>query len=232
MTQTAPPTSPRLRRAAEAERAEIDRHRTRLLETRDELRAELARIDVGLADLDDRQRLLDRLVAPAAASGSTRPITAPRDHVGPSSDRARTTLRGPAIRAAAVRVLAQRPGREALHYREWYQLVLSEGFSIAGKDPLAVFLTQLGRSPLVRKGTQAGVYELDLNAPGRLRARLDDLQQQLRQLTATSASTADLGAIRERRGLVNAEIGQVEKALEEAAEVLVSPQQPRVAAAG
>ena len=52
--------------------------------------------------------------------------------------------------------------------------------TVAGKDPLAVFLTQLSRSPAVRKGAQPGVYELDRQAPARLRATLDDLHEQLR----------------------------------------------------
>ncbi|MHB1833847.1 MAG: hypothetical protein ACYCXW_02660 [Solirubrobacteraceae bacterium] len=232
MTPTAPPASARLQRAAHAERAEIDRHRARLLAARDKLRAELARIDAGLADLDDRQRLLDRLVAPAQDFAGDPPVPARGDNADAGADRGPTILRGPAIRAAAVHVLAQHPRREAMHYRDWYELVLDAGFSVAGKDPLAVFLTQLNRSPLVRKSTQAGVYEVDLTAPARLHARLDELQQQLRQLTAAPTNTADLSAIRERRGIVNAEIGQVEKALEEATRVLASLEQPRVAVAG
>ena len=43
-------------------------------------------------------------------------------------------------------------GREALHYREWFDLLAQPGHEIAGKDPLAVFLTQISRSPVVRKG--------------------------------------------------------------------------------
>ncbi len=232
MTPAAPPASARLRRAAVAERADIDRHRARLLETRERLRGELARIEAGLADLDNRQRLLDRLVTPASPTEPPAARAVGPDGEAPPAAYDGPALRGPAIRAAAVRVLAADPRREALHYREWYELLLAEGFHVAGKDPLAVFLTQLNRSPLVRKGTQAGVYQLDLEAPARLRARLDDLHQQLRQLTSTPASTADLGAIRERRGALNAEIGQVEKALEEAGRVLNVPTASRAVAAG
>ncbi len=212
-----------------AERADIDRHRARLLDTRERLRGELARIEAGLADLDDRQRLLDRLVTPAPPTELPATHAVGRDGEIPPATYEGPALRGPAIRAAAVRVLAAHPGREALHYREWYELLLAKGFHVAGKDPLAVFLTQLNRSPLVRKGTQAGVYALDLDAPARLRARLDELQVQLRLLISMPASTADLGSIRERRGLVNAEIGQVEKALEEASRVLSVPE-PSLAA--
>jgi hypothetical protein len=50
------------------------------------------------------------------------------------------------IRAAAVRVLLERGG-EAMHYRGLVRAGRGAGLVVAGKDPLAVFLTQLGRSP-------------------------------------------------------------------------------------
>ncbi len=230
MTPAAPPTSNRLRRAAVAERAELGRHRSRLLAQRESLRAELARIEAGLADLDDRQSLLERLAPTPDAehediSGASRQIA---EEAPPTDAR---VLRGPAIREAAVRALATSPDIEALHYRAWFAMVTDSGVTIAGKDPLAVFLTQLNRSPLIRRSTQSGVYELDRTAPARLRARLEELQIQLRDLTAKTANTADLGAIRERRKSLNADISQVEKALEEASRLLVDSGEPRLAAA-
>ena len=143
-------------------------------------------------------------------------------------------LRGPAIRAAAVKVLLAHPRRpEALHYRHWFVLLEQAGYAVAGKDPLAVFLTQLSRSPLVRRGTQGGVYELDLQAPARLRHQLEDLQAQLRDLAAPASSSAtDLSALRSRRTALNLEIGKVEKALEEAEETLAKAREmPGLAAA-
>ena len=56
-----------------------------------------------------------------------------------------------------------------MHYREWYELLERAGHEIAGKDPLAVFLTQISRSPAVRRGARAGIYELDRGAFHRLR---------------------------------------------------------------
>ena len=53
---------------------------------------------------------------------------------------------------------------QALHYREWFALLEQNGYAVAGKDPLAVFLTQLSRSPVVQRGTQSGVYELNAAA--------------------------------------------------------------------
>jgi hypothetical protein len=142
-------------------------------------------------------------------------------------------LRGPAIREAAVRVLIAQAGPiEALHYRQWYELLLEAGFRVAGKDPLAVFLTQLSRSPLVRKASAPGVYEVDRQAPQRIRQRLDRLQAELREVTVgapgpigTAGQTAtgnpiELGAIRARRHELDLAISQQERALEESLRVL------------
>jgi hypothetical protein len=132
-------------------------------------------------------------------------------------------LRGPEIRAAAVRLLLADPaGAEALHYRDWFQRLADAGFSVRGKDPQAVFLTQLTRSPLIRKSTQAGVYQLDRNAPERLRRRLDDLQREMRELTAPTfvSGATDLAAVRAQRVALGKDISRVEKALEEALQLL------------
>lgn len=133
-----------------------------------------------------------------------------------------TALRGPQIRRTAVALALRRPDApEALHYRKWFGLLREAGYDVAGKNPLAVFLTQLGRSPLVRRGTQPGVYELDLGAPRRLRQRLEELQAQLRALTALPPTPAtDIAAIRARRTALALELGKVEKALQEAEQTL------------
>ena len=126
---------------------------------------------------------------PVARAASIRPA----EHPG-------GLLRGPAIRRAAVEVLlAQTDRPEALHYRDWFDLVRAAGFDVAGKDPLAVFLTQLSRSPVIRRGTQAGVYELDVTRAARLGIALDRLHEDLRGLTARPEATADLATIRARR---------------------------------
>lgn len=74
---------------------------------------------------------------------------------------------------------------------------------------------------------------VNLQAPTRLRQRLEDLQAQLRKLTASaSSSTADLGSIRGQRTALNLEINKVEKALQEAEETLhQDPETPGLAAA-
>ncbi|WP_028060274.1 hypothetical protein [Candidatus Solirubrobacter pratensis] len=236
----APAPSTRLLRAVAAERDQLDRHRARMAEEADELRRALARIERGLAEIDERRALLDR-VAGAGAESRRDAVTARGDRAGEGGedagrgDRARDReegagrrLRGPEIREAAVRALIERDAGEALHYRDWFALLVDAGHEIAGKDPLAVFLTQLSRSPVVRRGSGAGVYELDRHAGARLRATLEGLQRELRELTISHGN--DLGAIRARRERLNAEIGRVERALEEIERVLGPT--PPLAAAG
>jgi chaperonin cofactor prefoldin len=223
MVPPTPTPSARLVRAAAAERTELGRHRERLLTACDRLRAELAEIEASLRELDERDALLDRIAGPAPAVPVAAAVSAP-----PGT----TPLRGPAIRRVAVEVLRALPERpQALHYRDWFDAVRAAGYAVAGKDPLAVFLTQLSRSPVVRRGTQSGVYELDPSARGRLRERLDALHGELRGLTAAPSATADLTAIRARRAALTAEITRVEKALEEAESALGAAPE-RVAAAG
>lgn len=216
-----PTTSNRLLRAAAAERAELARHRARLLAARATLREELDRIEASLGEIDGRDALLTRLAPEASEtpagenSGHAEP---PVSVVAPAAGE---VLRGPAIRKAAVRVLLDHHDRpEAMHYRRWYELLEQAGYVVAGKDPLAVFLTQISRSPVVTRGTQTGVYSLDLQAPRRLRDQLADLHAELRSLASTPDATADLAAIRTRRLDITTETGKLERALEEAEELL------------
>jgi hypothetical protein len=104
------------------------------------------------------------------------------------------------------------------------------GYSIAGKNPLAVFLTQLTRSPLVCKSTQTGVYALDRSAPARLQHRLEELGSELRGLASGPTDADTVSALRDRRRRLNLEIGQVERALEEALRVLENPDGVRLRA--
>jgi hypothetical protein len=241
MVPSTPSPSARLLRAAAAEREDLARHRDRLVTAREQLRDELARIDASLHEIDERARLLDRLAAPEATARPGERPTAVARAAGVdaaaghdrAAGRAAPKLRGPAIRRAAVEALLALPERpEALHYREWYASLRDAGFEVAGKDPLAVFLTQISRSPVIRKSTQPGVYELDTGAAHRLRDRLDRLQADLRALSATPSAATDLAAVRSRRAQIHAEIGHVEKALVEAEELLGGGRRSPLAAAG
>jgi hypothetical protein len=232
MSVSLPHPSSRLLRAALAERADLVRHRERLTHERSRLLSELHELDEGLAAVDRRLEVLSEL------AGEPDALAPENANVSPAaSDENRTVLRGPAIREAAIRVLIAQPGPiEAMHYRRWYELLVEAGYRIAGKDPLAVFLTQLSRSPLVRKASAPGVYEVDRQAPLRIRQRLERLQAELREVTVgipghlAAASPIELGAVRARRHELDLAISQQERALEEALRVLHA-EHPEVATA-
>jgi hypothetical protein len=225
MSFPAPHPSSRLRRAAAAEQTDLGRHRERLIGERDRLTTELRRVNEALAAVDGRMAILGQLldhdrtdVAPEPASNVAGPTDADE-----SSDR--TLLRGPAIRQAAVQVLIAQPDHvEALHYRRWYELLQDAGYAVAGKDPVAVFLTQVTRSPVVRKTMEPGMYEVDRQAPLRIRQRLERLQAELRELAAAPQTPVDLAAVRARRHELDLAISQQERALEEALRVLRRPE--------
>jgi hypothetical protein len=234
-------TSSRLLRAAAAERADLERQRERLTARREELRGELERIEEGLFEVDDRMALLDRLAgseierARAAAGGRDEAAGFPPGsvgvhEVGSRRERARApapaaapplpappaALRGTAIRETAVRVLLERSGGGGpVHYREWFDLLASSGHEVAGRDPLAAFLTQISRSPVVRRTTRAGVYEIDVCAPDRLRRRLAALQEELRRVADPAARIHGPDSRRRARELMGA-MGRLERSLEEA----------------
>lgn len=215
MPRPAAQPSKRLLAAATAERAGIERQRQRLLKQRQTLHDKIDRLDAELTELDERARMIDRL-APvetgAPAAHETDPTSGAEDS---------KVVRGPQIRQAAVKVLLADPRRpQALHYRDWHALLEQNGYVVAGKDPLAVFLTQLNRSPVVRRGTQSGVYELNTGAVAQLHRRLEERQRELRKLIAAPSSAADLSAIRSQRTSLNQEIGKLESALQEAEQTL------------
>ncbi len=228
MPRPVPNPSSRLVRAAEAERSDLRRLREEVTDQHEKALARVRELEATLAEVDERLQVLARIVPERTAPGGTQPE---RD----AEETEKEVLRGPAIRETAVQVLRGRsPLIEALHYREWYELVLEAGYQVAGKDPLAVFLTQLGRSPVVRKTTQAGVYELDRNAVERLRRQLATLHSQLRDATVAAETPADLAEIRARRHDLEQAISQQERALEEALRVLADEEtaQPTIATAG
>jgi hypothetical protein len=222
------PTRPSLRllAAAAAERADIERLRDVLLKRRRNLHEQIEDLDAELAELADRMLLIDRLAGPANSSvdsGADEKASAQKDKI---------ILRGPAIRRVAVSVLLSDPALpRAMHYREWFALLEQNGYTVAGKDPVAVFLTQLSRSPVIHRGTQSGIYEIQLDAGNELRRRLDSRQRELRALASAPASTTDLTSIRAQRTSLTREIDKLEKALVEAQSTL-DDAPPEFAAAG
>lgn len=220
MIESTPSPSARLLRAVAAELLELDRTGERLIGRREQLHAELAALERSLAAVEERRALLDSLAAaPEAAQSTARPRLA--RGAAPAATAARRILRGTEIRETAIGILLAAPeGASPIHYRRWFELLEEAGFGVSGRDPLAVFLTQVSRSPLVRRTTRAGVYELDREAPERLRRQLARLQVELRETAAAGPAGADGPSLRRRREQITTAIGRVERALEEAARSL------------
>jgi hypothetical protein len=136
-------------------------------------------------------------------------------------------LRGARIREIAVRVLAANTQPEApVHYRDWFDLLALQGFLPAGKNPLATFLTQIGRSPVVRRTTTSGIYVLDLEFPRQARERLERLSAELSAIQEGSAhvTVEEIAAMRERRAQLTAELRETARQLEEALRALGDPE--------
>ena len=71
-------------------------------------------------------------------------------------------LRGERLREIAAEVIWRhfRAG-DVVHYKQWFELVVADGYRIGGKDPNATFLTQVARVDSVeRVGKRSGLYRL------------------------------------------------------------------------
>jgi hypothetical protein len=118
-------------------------------------------------------------------------------------------------------VLLSERGTGPIHYREWLQLLEDRGYEVAGKPPEAVFLNQVVRSPLVRATTQAGYYEVNLDAPEQLRDRLRTQQRELAAHVQFAPQHQEAQEDhRERQKELNAAIARTQRELDEALSVL------------
>ncbi|MBA3842762.1 MAG: hypothetical protein H0X39_09110 [Actinobacteria bacterium] len=71
-------------------------------------------------------------------------------------------LRGQRLREVAAKVIRQhfREG-DVVHYKQWFDLVVADGYRIGGKNPAATFLTQVAHIGTVeRMGRRSGLYRL------------------------------------------------------------------------
>lgn len=121
-----------------------------------------------LAALQDQSRRLHQLVAgiDADVNETARLLRSIDEMLGLapqlSIDSMHGELRGRKLQEIAVDLLRQKrePGT-VIHYKEWFELLGEAGLSVAGKDPLASFLTQIGRAPAVESvRPRSGLYRL------------------------------------------------------------------------
>jgi hypothetical protein len=216
--------SRRMRAAAAAEHERVERELHRLRAREQHLGAEIAGVRIAQEGLEAELRALERFTNEHPDRGvlgavKRRLRAVAEDSVEHPRVDTEVVLRGAGIRKTAVRVLADSTAAgQPIHYRDLYELLRQRGFRAAGKDPLATFLTQIGRSPVVVRSTSAGMYSLDIEFPERARARLAKLRAELEATRglAADAGVDDIARARERRAGLTREVDATERALEEA----------------
>lgn len=166
---------------AQAARLEADALRLEAERLREEAASYMALAEKATAEAmvrEQRLRELDELLG-----------RAPQLRLDLQTD----ALRGQRLREVAVELMARRQGiREPIHYREWFELLAAEGHTVAGKNPLATFLTQVTRSPVVlRESEQPGVYRVDPEVGSE--AALRELEQAQRALSSLRLQLAARG---------------------------------------
>jgi hypothetical protein len=136
-----------VKRSVEAERDVVA---TRLSELRAQSERLHRLVDHVDADVEQTARLLQRIdeslgIAPQLSFSSLD-----------------GELRGQQLQEVAVALLRQKKAvGEPVHYKEWYGLLVGAGARVAGKDPLATFLTQVARAPGVESvRPRSGLYRL------------------------------------------------------------------------
>lgn len=219
--------SRRLQSAASAERERLSRELGRLDERVAALQRELDELDAKRSALRDQLSLLARFAGPedsafplARTPGKVAHLQPVRDEDAPG----KAVVAGSRIREVAVLLLASSPNpRRPIHYQQWYELFRQAGYRIEAQDPAATFLTQVSRSPVVRRAGAPGVYALDFDAPTLLRDRLRRLETELARSTVSGESADELGRARERRAKLITEARLTERHLEEALRSLGTP---------
>jgi hypothetical protein len=212
--------SRRLRNAAAAERERLTRELERLDARAGDLHGELDRVEAKRLELREHLSLLARFADPEDSPFPSARQTSRTSHLRPVQSKeppAAVTLRGGRIREVAVLLLASSANpRRPIHYRQWYELLREAGYAIDAQDPVATFLTQIGRSPIVRRASTGGIYALDLEAPLRLRGHLRRLENELAHTPVVGESAEELATARTRRAKVITEARVAERELEEA----------------
>jgi hypothetical protein len=180
----------------------LDRERGRLATARQRAVDRLGEAELRIRGLRAEVRAIDaRVTALDAVSVARDEASAGKAVALEGEER----LRGADLRRRAVQLLA--------HYREWFAWFVEAGCAAEGRDPLATFLTNVARSPVVRRGSRPGTYRLDGHARERLAGVLAESQAQLADLLKQPERQKELA--QERRRLS----GEARRAERELAEV-------------
>ncbi len=175
--------SAKLLRAAQGEIERIERASAIAEQRRATLLAELQELEQTIEGYARRRGLLDELISGQTSPASPASATAPSlEPAAAESWTPRRALRGRELRRVAARLLWRSERDSEIHYRDWFERVMTAGFAVGGKDPAASFLTNIRDSPAVTRGSRSGYYRLEPH-------NLDKLEE---QISETQAELADL----------------------------------------
>jgi hypothetical protein len=204
------PASRRLLDAAAAERMALEEDLRSHEARRQLLNSELRSLEVEEREM--RRRL--QLVSELAGDHQPRALRAVPNE---SDGEAREVLSGASIRRIAGQIVARSEDPlRARHYTEWFQELVARGYAVAGRDPLAAFLTQLNRSPVVRRESKPGTYRLDFEVVAEIERQLLELNQRLARLHQGQQTIEGIASVRDERERITRSIDQLERTLAEA----------------
>jgi hypothetical protein len=183
--------------------------------------AQMTELDAEVEAYRHRRQLLEDL-------GEVEKAT-PTAQVGPRGAVVAKAIKGRRLREVAGRLLWSWQGAEQIHYRQWFERVLAEGYAIGGKDPVASFLTNVRDSPAVTRGSQQGYYRLDPSSVERieqamdeLKAELADVQRSIEHAYGQAARAESTSALREHRDRLGQQIKRREADLREVRHVFAA----------
>ena len=198
------------------------------LDERDRLLAELTSVPEE-ASLIVMSRAPNAGTEEAGASTAASPAAAlPRAADGRERSKAAgaNVFRGRELREAATRVLFLTSGADrVVHYRNWLDEVLKAGIDVIGKDPVATFLTNVSRSPVVVRGDEPGTYRIDTAVAAETRRQLAEAEAELADIGNVIARDANPGAdLREHRSRLAAAVRRLEGQVAEMDRVMAPPE--------
>ena len=208
--------SKRMQAAARSERRRIEREIEKVKKQEVRYQRELARANQKRSQLHEELSAIMRFADEEASTNGGPQLRVVAYSEADTND---LVLKGAQIREFAVNLVVRtRYADEGIHYRTWFDLVSAQGVKLTGKDPVATFLTQISRSPVVMRSEKPGVYLIDFTFPDNAKARIHELEQILDSAADgdPEASIDEIEAQRVAQRKAKTEVRTLRRAIQEA----------------
>lgn len=212
--------SKRMQAAANSERRRIEREIEKVEKQEARFRREAERAHQKRAQLLEELTAISRFADEGCSADDGPQLRVVSSHERDSNG---LVLKGAQIREFAVSlVVGSRHAEEGIHYKTWFDLVSAQGIHLSGKDPVATFLTQISRSPVVKKSERPGVYLIDFAFPDAALARILELEQIANSSVGgdSESSIDEIETQRVAHRTAKTEVRALQRALDEASRSL------------